>query len=225
MLKNHSVFTVLLQHELKMQYRQRGEWLTPLAFYLFVVCLFPFALGSMQSILRQSAAGIIWIALLLSLLMSLPRLFHSDLNDGSLAQYCLRPSRLMPYISAKLLAYAILYILPCLLLTPLLALLFYLPFSSILVLVLTLALGSPILLLIGSLGAALTLKARESGALLALVIFPLYIPILILALNCVNLAEQNLPISALLAWLSAYCCVAIALIPSALKAILKIGVA
>lgn len=225
MLKRRHSFTLLLQHEIKMQYRQSAQWLTPLAFYLFVVCLFPFALGNAHNILRQSAAGIIWIALLLSLLMSLPRLFHSDLMDGSLAQYCLRRSRLMPYISAKLLTYAILYILPCLLLTPLLALLFYLPFNSIVVLVLTLCLGSPILLLIGSLGAALTLKAREGGALLALVIFPLYIPVLILALNCVSLAEQNIPINALLAWLGAYCCVAIALIPSALKAILKIGVA
>ncbi len=217
-------FKILLEHELKIHYRHGAEWLTPLVFYWLVVSLFPFALSSTQSILRQSAAGIIWIALLLSLLMSLPRLFQSDLKDGSLAQYCLRTSSLMPYISAKLLSYAVLYIIPCLLLTPLLALLFYLPAHSIFILLLTLCLGSPILLLIGSLGAALTLKARESSALLALVIFPLYIPVLILALNCVNLAEQNLPIGALLAYLAAYCCVAIALIPLALKSILKIGV-
>lgn len=214
----------LLQHEMKMHYRQSAQWLTPLAFYVFVISLFPFVLGNSETVLRQSAAGIIWIALLLSLLMSLPYLFKPDLNDGTLAQHCLRRSRLMTYIGTKLLTHAILYILPCLLLTPILALLFYLPFKSIAILILTLSLGSPILLLIGSLGAALTLKTRESGALLALVIFPLYIPVLILALNCLTLAEQQLPITAVLALLGAYCCLAIALIPSALKAILTIGV-
>ena len=127
-------------------------------------------------------------------------------------------------VNVKLIAYTVMYIIPCLLLTPLLALLFYLSSQTVGVLCVTLCLGSPILLLIGSLGAALTLKAKQSGALLALVIFPLYIPVLILALNSVALSQQGLSIHALIALLAAYCCVAIAAIPYALTAILRIGV-
>ncbi len=221
---SHSIFRTLLQHELKSYYRQAAKCLTPLAFYLLVVCLFPFALNAEKTVLQTCAAGIVWIALLLSLLMSFPRLFADDHQEGSLTQYCLQDTMLMPYISAKMLAHAFMHILPCLLLTPILGLLLYLSVRDIEILWLTILLGSPILLLIGSLGAALTLRAGQGSALLALILFPLYIPVLILALNCVTLATAGRPIAGLLAWLCAYACLCIALIPFAIKAILKIGV-
>ncbi|CAN0193745.1 unnamed protein product, partial [Chrysoparadoxa australica] len=162
--------------DMKVAFRQRQDLLNPLLFFVMVVTLFPLGVSPEVSFLREAGAGILWVAALLSVLLSLDHLFRHDFDDGTLEQLVLQPQPLFLLVLAKTAAHWVLTGLPLVVLTPVLGVMVHLDGNSIGVLCLTLLIGTPVLSLIGSIGAALTLGLRSAGVLLSLLIIPLYIP-------------------------------------------------
>jgi heme exporter protein B len=168
-----------------------------------VAALFPLGIGPELKTLRLVAPGILWIGALLACLLSLPRLFAHDFADGSLEQLTLSPSPLPLLVGAKVLAHWLLSGLPLVLLSPLLALLFDLDAEATGVLLLGLLLGTPVLSLVGAIGAALTLGVRGGDVLLSLLVLPLYIPVLVFGAGAVQAQTSGLGATAHLSILGA----------------------
>jgi heme exporter protein B len=190
---------------------------------LLVVSLFPFALGPQPEVLARIAPGVIWVALLLAGLLSLDTLFRGDLEDGSLEQLMLAPHPLSLLVGCKILVHWLSTALPLVLATPLLAALLYLPQEQLPVLLASLALGTPLLSLIGAVVVALTVGMRRSGMLLALLALPLYVPVLIFGAGSVMAAAQGLPFQGALLLLGAGLALALVLAPLATAAALRIA--
>jgi len=214
-----AVFT----RDLKVAFRQRQDLLNPLLFFVIVVTLFPLGVSPEVSFLQEAGAGILWVAALLSVLLSLDHLFRHDFDDGTLEQLVLQPQPLFLLVLAKTLAHWVLTGLPLVLLTPVLGVMVHLNGNSIAVLCLTLLIGTPVLSLIGSIGAALTLGLRSAGVLLSLLIIPLYIPVLIFGTGSVAAATDGASVSAYLALMAAFLALAVTLAPFAATAALKIS--
>ncbi len=193
----------LLRRDLLLALRRRSDVLLPLAFFLVTTALFPLALGPDGQLLRSVAPGIVWVAALLASLLGLPRLFADDYADGSLEQLLLSPQPLELLVLAKVAAHWLTSGLPLLLLAPLVALQYGLDAGALGVLCLGLLLGTPVLSLLGSIGAGLALGARGGSVLVALILMPLYIPLLILGSSAVSdstgSATQLMLLGALLA--------------------------
>jgi heme exporter protein B len=218
-----NAFTALLRRDLSLAFRHRGELANPLIFFLMVVTLFPLGVSPDVELLRRIAPGVIWIAALLSALFSLESLFRSDFDDGALEQLLLSPQPLAVLVLAKVLAHWLVSGLPMLLFAPLLALLLAMPAGSIGVLMASLALGTPLLSLIGAVGVALTVGLRRGGLLLTVLVLPLYVPVLIFATGAVTAAGAGLPVSGQLYLLAALLTLAITLAPFAIGAALRIS--
>ena len=174
-----TAFLVLLRRELTLAVRQGGAIGTALGFYLIVVSLMPLGLGPDMALLSRIAPGFLWIGLLLSALLSLPRLLEADDEDGTLELLVLGTLPLEAVIATKALAHWLATCIPLALLAPALGLLLNLELGSQPVLVATLLVGTPAISFIGAIGAALTLRTRRGGLLLALLVLPLFIPTLI----------------------------------------------
>lgn len=217
-------FTALLQRDLLLAFRHRGELANPLLFFLMIVTLYPLGVSPEPELLRRIAPGVIWIAALLAALFSLENLFRSDFEDGALEQMLLSRHPLSLLVLAKVLAHWLVSGLPMLLLAPLLGLLLSMPAKAIYALVLTLGLGTPLLSLIGAIGVALTVGLRRGGVLLTLLILPLYIPVLIFATNAVTASGAGMPISGQIYFLAALLVLALTLAPVAIAAALRISV-
>jgi heme exporter protein B len=217
-------FLALLRRDLMLAFRHRGELANPLLFFLMIVTLFPLGVSPEQDVLRRIAPGVIWIAALLAALFSLENLFRTDFEDGSLEQILLSPQPLTVLVLAKILAHWLVSGLPMLLMAPLLGLLLAMPDRAIFALVLTLALGTPLLSLIGAIGVALTVGLRRGGVLLTLLVMPLYIPVLIFATNAVTVAATGMPIDGQLYFLGSLLMLALTLAPLAIAAALRISV-
>jgi heme exporter protein B len=213
----------LLLRDFRLLWRRRGDALNPVLFALLVVSLFPFALGPQPEILARIAPGVIWVALLLAGLLSLDTLFRGDLEDGSLEQLMLAPHPLSLLVGCKILVHWLSTALPLVLATPLLAALLYLPQEQLPVLIASLALGTPLLSLIGAVVVALTVGMRRSGMLLALLALPLYVPVLIFGAGSVMAAAQGLPFQGALLLLGAGLVLALVLAPLAAAAALRIA--
>ncbi|MGB3290430.1 MAG: heme exporter protein CcmB [Burkholderiaceae bacterium] len=213
----------LAKRDLRLAMRRKSDMLTSLSFFVIVVSLFPLAIGAERDTLRQIAPGILWVAALLATMMSLNQLFEQDYVDGTLEQLLLSPSPLGMLVLGKLIAHWLLTGLPLTLLAPFLALQFDLPASSLLILSLSFLIGTPVLSLIGAIGASLTLGLRGGGVLLALIILPLYTPVLIFGTGAVVNAAVGLSASANLSLLAAMLAVAIFFSPLAIAAALKIA--
>jgi heme exporter protein B len=213
----------LLARDFRLLWRRRGDALNPVLFALLVVSLFPFALGPQADILARIAPGVIWVAMLLAGLLSLDTLFRSDLEDGSLEQLMLAPHPLGLLVACKILVHWLSTALPLLLATPLLAALLYLPEAQLPVLLASLALGTPLLSLIGAVVVSLTVGMRRSGMLLALLALPLYVPVLIFGAGSVMAAAQGSPYSGALLLLGAGLVLALVLAPLAAAAALRIA--
>ncbi|MGH8355519.1 MAG: heme exporter protein CcmB, partial [Pseudomonas sp.] len=168
--------------------------------------------------------GLVWVAALLAVLLSLDGLFRSDFEDGSLEQWVLSPHPLPLLVLAKVLAHWLFSGLALVLLAPLLALMLGLPARCLPVLLLSLLLGTPVLSLLGAVGAALTVGLKRGGLLLALLILPLYIPVLILGSGALQAALQGLPAAGYLLWLASLTALAVTLTPFAIAAGLTISV-
>ena len=214
---------VSLQRDLRLAARRRSEVMTSLAFFVVVVSLFPLGIGPETQLLQRIAPGVIWVAALLATLLGLPRLFAADHADGTLEQMALSPQPLVLLVAGKVMAHWLLCGLPLVLLAPLLGMQFNLDGGSQQVLVLALLLGTPVLSLIGAVGAALTLGVRGGGALLALLLLPLYVPTLVFGTGAVESYAAGLDATPQLSLLGALLIVALVFTPWATAAALRIA--
>lgn len=213
----------LLRRDLLLVWRRRGDALNPLLFAIIVVALFPFALGPESAVLSRIAAGTVFVAVLLAMLLSLDALFRSDLEDGSLEQLVLSPHPLSLLLGCKILVHWLTTALPLIVIAPLLAQLLLLPAPVLPVLLAALALATPLLSLIGAVCVALTVGMRRSGMLLTLLVLPLIVPALIFGAGACNAAQNGFAYSAPLLWLAAWLALAAILAPLAAAAALKIS--
>jgi len=179
-------FMSLVRRDLRLARREGGAISTALGFYLIVVSVLPLGLGPDLNLLSRIAPGILWVALLLSALLSADRIFHNDLEDGTLEVIALGPLPLELVVAAKSLAHWISIGIPLAIAAPVLALLLNLPAGAFWVLFLTMLTGTPALSFLGAIGAALTLGLRRGGQLLSLLILPLYVPVLIFGVAAMN---------------------------------------
>lgn len=212
-----------LRCELLRSYRQRSDIITPLVFFIIVTSLFPLGVGPEPDTLRLIAPGVIWVAALLATLLSLQRLFGHELNDGTLEQLLLSPSSASLLVSARIFSHWLTSGLPLVIISPLLGIQLGLSDEALKMTVFSLLLGTPILSLIGAIGAALTLGLRGGGVLLALLILPLYIPVLIFASSAVVASAGGYPAEAQLSLLAAYLCIGLVFAPWACAASLRIS--
>ena len=219
-----SALGVLIRRDLLLALRRRAQILNPLVFFVIVVTLFPLGVGPESNLLQKLAPGVLWVAALLSAMLSLEAMFHSDFEDGALEQLLLMPQPVFVIVLAKVLAHWLLSGLPLLLLAPMLALWLHLPGDAIGVLMVTLALGTPVLSLIGAIGVALTVGLRRGGVLLSLLVLPLYIPVLIMGAGAVDSAASGLAVEAHLSIMGALLLLSLSLAPWAAGAALRISV-
>ena len=186
------LFLAVLLRDLKLASRRRIDALLPLAFFLVALSLFPLGVGPEAQMLRDIAPGIVWVCALLASMLSVGSLFAGDLADGSLEQLLLAPQPAIAVAAAKSTAHWLLTGLPLIVATPLVGLLFGMSGPALLALVAGLLLGTPILSLLGALGAALTLGLRSGGMLLILIVLPLATPALIFGAGAVGTVEAGM---------------------------------
>ena len=222
-LSYRKAFMLFLKRDLMIAIRHKDDMLNPLLFFVIVITLFPLGIGPEANILSRIAPGIIWVAALLSSLLSLDRLFKSDHNDGSLEQMLLSPQPVFILVLAKIIAHWLITGLPLIIIAPLLAVLLHLHEASYLALFITLLIGTPILSFIGAIGAALTVGIKKGGVLLSLIILPLYIPVLIFATSAIDTAAMYLPYGGQLAIIAAFFVLALTLAPFAVSSALKVS--
>ena len=216
-------FFALLHRDLLLAFRRRSELLFPVIFVLVVVSLFPLGIGPGPALLARIAPGVVWIAALLATVVALDNLFRSDFEDGTLEQFVISGHPLALIALAKTLAHWLVAGLPLVLMSPLLALWMNLPTRAVGVMAASLALATPILSFIGAIGAGLTISLRRGGQLLSLLVFPLYIPVLIIATAAIMAAVDGLPHGAFLGLLLAGLLTSVTLAPFATAAALKIS--
>ena len=213
----------LMARDLRLLWRRRGDALQPALFALLVVVLFALALGAEAQALARVASAVLWLAVLLAGLLALDTLFRGDAEDGSLEQWMLAPVPLAWLVLVRTFMHWATTALPLLIATPLLAELLHLPRAQLPVLLASLALGTPLLSLLGAVVAALTVGMRRSGILVALLALPLYVPVLVFGAGSVVAAAQGLdPIGALLL-LGAGLVLALVLAPLAAAAAIRIA--
>jgi heme exporter protein B len=218
-----SLLLAIVRRDLLLAFRRRAELLTTLFFFIIVVSLFPLAVGPEAQLLRTMAPGILWVAALLASMLALGRLYAPDHADGTLEQMALASEPLAVIVVGKVLAHWLVSGLPLVLLSPLLALQYGLPASSVLVLVASLLLGTPVLSLIGAIGAALTLGVRGGGVLVGVLVLPLYVPVLIFGAGAVGAEAAGVGVAAHLLLLGGALAASTALAPWASAAALRIA--
>jgi len=209
--------------DLKLALRSRTELAVQLLFYVIVVSLFPLTASPERTLLSTIGPGVLWVAALLASLLSLPRLFAADHADGTLEQIALSSYPLVALVFGKIVAHWLTTGLPVVVLAPLLGLQYAMDGEALAVLTAALAIGTPILSLLGAIGAALTLGLRSSGSLLALLILPLYVPALIFGAGAVDAARSGLGVDANLSLLGAGLLLAIVGAPFAAAAAVRIA--
>jgi heme exporter protein B len=218
-----SAARALLARDLRLLWRRRGDALQPALFALLVVVLFALALGGEARALAPVAPAVLWLAVLLAGLLALDTLFRGDAEDGSLEQWMLAPVPLWWLVLVRTFSHWATTALPLLLAVPLLGELLHLPRAQLPVLLGSLALGTPLLSLLGAVVAALTVGMRRSGILVALLALPLYVPVLVFGAGSVAAAGQGLdPVGALLL-LGAGLALALVLAPMAAAAAIRIS--
>jgi heme exporter protein B len=218
-----SAFRCIVRRDLLLAMRRRSDVATVLLFFIIVVSLFPLGVGPEPNLLRTIAPGVIWVAALLASMLSLGRLFAADYADGTLEQMLLGATPLGIIVAAKVLAHWLVSGLPLVVIAPVLALQFDLAQSLLGVLALSLFVGTPVLSFIGAIGAALTLGVRGGGVLLALLVLPLYVPVLVAGAGAVEMAAAGQGPQAHLLLLAAGLVVAAAFAPWAIAAALRIS--
>jgi heme exporter protein B len=209
--------------DLRVTLRRPSDACSALIFFVVVVSLFPLAIGPEPALLRAMAPGIVWVAALLASMLSLQRLFAEDHRDGTLEQLLIAPTPLPLLVLAKMAAHWLTSGLPLALVAPLLAMQFDMPASAIAVLAASLLLGTPLLSLIGGVGAALTVGVRGAGVLQSVLVLPLVMPVLIFGAGAVAADEAGMGIAAHFSMLGAILSLALFLAPLAASTALRIG--
>lgn len=217
------VMGAIVRRELELGLRRWGDVASPLMFFIIVISLFPLALSPAREVLQGLGPGVLWIAALLAMLLSLNALFRQDLEDGSMEQLVISPHPLPMIMLAKALAHWLLSGLPLVLLAPLLAVTYHLPAEGVRALSVTLLLGTPTLSLLGSVGSALTAGVRQSGGLLALLILPLCLPVLMFGSRATALAAGGETVAGPLYLLAALLALAVTLVPITASAAIRIS--
>ena len=223
MTPSSTVFAAVLGRDLRLSARRRVEGLLPIAFFVVAASLFPLGIGPEPQTLRQIAPGIVWVCALLATLLSVGALYATDLEDGSLDQLLLAAGTPLPVALAKAVAHWLVTGLPLTIAAPLLGLLFDVAPRSVAALVASLLLGTPILSLLGGLGAALTLGVRSGGVLLILLVLPLSIPTLIFGAGAVVAIDSGLSARGHFSLLGALLILTMLLAPLATAAALRIA--
>lgn len=218
-----TAFIGMLRRDLLIAIRSPVEVLNPLLFFVIVVTLFRLGAGPGQHGVAALGPGVLWVAALLATLLGLDALFRADFEDGSLEQILLSPAPLPLLVAAKVLAHWLIAGLPLLIVAPLLAGALGVGVESLPVLLLSLALGGPVLSLVGAIGVALTVGLRRGGTIVALLVLPLYIPVLVFGAQAVSAAGAGLPAAGALYMLSALLALALVLSPLATAAALRIS--
>jgi heme exporter protein B len=213
--------SLLIRRDLRLAFRGGTDAMMGVIFFVLAAILFPFGVGPDAAILPRIGGGIIWVVALLAALLSLERMFAADHEDGSLDLLYLSPVSLGQLALAKAVAHWLTSGVLLLIASPVLALLYNLPSAAFLPLVATMALGTPTLSLVGAIGAALTLGARRGGVLLALLLLPLYIPVLIFGAGAIDGAIAGRDITPQLMVLGGFLLAALALAPWATAAALR----
>lgn len=216
-----NTFLALLRRDLRLAVRHGGDALMIVAFFIVAGALFPFGVGAEPAVLARIAPGLVWVMALLSILLSLDRMFQADYEDGSLDQILLSSRPLTVSVVAKIAAHWLVTAVPLMVAAPLLALLLSLDFALLYPLLLGMLLGTPTLAILGAIGAALSLGARRGGVLLSLLILPLYIPILVFGAGAVEAAASGEAFQAPLTILGAFLLASLALGPWATAAALR----
>jgi heme exporter protein B len=216
-------FSFIVRRELRLALRRKGDALNVLVFFVVVASLFPLGVGPEPNQLRAMAAGVAWIAALLAAVLSLPRLFAADHADGTLEQMLVSPQPLAVVVLAKTAAHWLLTGLPLALAAPLIGLQYDLPANALGVLLASLLIGTPVLSLLGAAGAALTLGVRGGGALLGLLVLPLFVPVLVFGAGAVTSVLIGINPSAHLSLLGAFLAVSSLIGPWAACAALRVA--
>ena len=212
-----------IKRDLTLMLRRRGEVINPLVFFALVITLFPLGISPDTALLAEIAPGLLWVAALLATQLSLDVLFRSDFDDGSLEQLLLAPQPLPVLVLSKVLVHWLVSFVPLLILSPLLALFLNLTVQMYTALMLTLLLGTPLLSLVGAIAVGLTVGLQRGGVLLALLLIPVFIPLLIFATSAVDAAALQLPYRAHLAIIGAMLLAAMAAAPMAIAYALKVS--
>ena len=218
-----NAFAAIVRRDLLLALRRKSDLAMTLFFFVMVTSLFPLAIGPEAGLLRTIAPGVLWVAALLASMLSLPRLFEADYQDGTLEQLVLSPQPLALIALAKTLAHWLGSCLPLVALAPLLALHCGLEPRVIGTLCLSLALGTPLLSLLGAIGAALTLGVRGGGVLVALLLMPLYVPVLIFGAGAVDADVSGMGAGANLSLIGAMLAASLFLAPLGTASALRIA--
>ncbi|GAA5171436.1 heme exporter protein CcmB [Viridibacterium curvum] len=222
-MKPSSIFLATLQRDLLLAWRSRADLLVALSFFVIVASLFPFGVGAEANQLRAIGPGVVWVAALLATLLALPRLFSQDHDSGVLEQMLLSPEPAVLWVTAKIAAHWLSTGLPLVAVSPVLALMYGLEPGAIGVLAFTLLIGTPVLSLIGAIGAALTLGLRGAGSLLALLVLPLMVPVLVFGAGSVDAWSGGIGLKAHLLLMGGGLLGALALSPLACAAALRLA--
>jgi len=217
------VFSAVVRRDMALAWSQGGSAALGLVFFLMAVTLVAFAIGPAPQTLARVAPGMLWLFALLSSLLSLDRLFQADFEDGSLDDLALSPLSLPMVVMAKVLAHWLATLVPLVLVTPFLGILMNLPEKAYGMLLMTLLVGTPALSLIGAIGASLTVAVRRGGALMALLVLPLYVPVLIFAAGAVEASVGFSDPLPHLAMLGAVTLVALVIAPFAAAAAIRLA--
>ena len=218
------MFGWLVWRDLILAWRRRADVLATVFFFIIVTSLFPLGIGPERETLRTIAPGVVWVAALLASMLSLGRIFGNDYQDGTLEQLILTPQSTYLVVLAKVLAHWVVSEIPLVAIAPVLGLQFGLSQNTLLTVMVSLLLGTPVLSVIGSIGAALTLGLRAANVLVALLVLPLYIPVLIFGSGAVQATVTGTNPQAWLLLLGATLIVSLVFAPWATSAALKISV-
>ncbi|MCH8917840.1 MAG: heme exporter protein CcmB [Alphaproteobacteria bacterium] len=216
-----TAFFALLAFDIRLSFRRGADTMVVVGFFVLTVVLFPFAIGNDTALLARIAPGLVWVTALLAAMLALDRLFLADFEDGSLDQLLVSEMPLELTVLAKAAAHWVTTGLPLIVAAPVLALVLNMDRAGLAHLALSLALGTPVLTLIGAIGAALTLGARRGGVLISLLVLPLYIPVLIFGVGVVTAAIDGIDASARIMALGGLLLGALALAPLAAAAALR----
>ena len=219
-----TAFFVIVRRDVTLALRRASDTVSVVLFFVLAIVLFPLGIGPELNVLSRIAAGTIWVVALLAAMLSLDRLFQVDADEGGLDLLVLAPLPLEAVVLAKCLAHWLVTGVPLILSAPILSVLLNMGLKGFPVMVLAMALATPILSLIGAVGAALTVGARRGGVLISLLVLPLLTPVLILGASAVDLALAGLNAGPLLMLLGAMLLIAVVLCPWAAAAGLRLTI-
>jgi heme exporter protein B len=217
------MFFWIIKRDLLLAIRRQSDVLTTLFFFVIVVSLFPLSVGPEMNLLRTMAPGVVWVAALLASMLSLGRMFANDYSDGTLEQMLVSPQSLSLLVLGKATAHWLVTGVPLVLMGPVLGIQYDLPTDALFVLTVALLLGTPVLSLIGAIGAALTLGLRGGGVLVSLLVLPLYIPVLIFGAGAVEANMSGIAFDAHLSLIGAFLLASIVFAPWAAAASLRVS--